>query len=610
MKERKTFTFDGENSADYGLYISGDSVYNAPNREIDMVSIPGRNGQLAIDMGRYENITVTYPAFVFADTQEEFREKIRRIRNWLCSKTSYQRLTDEYNPESFRLGLYKSGLEVEPIFYNRCGEFKMSFDCKPQRFLFTGEEVFTLGEWGETETYSGSIVSFEGTETTAVKSLTAQIVPKQAGSGDPSPSNVRPISGWSSVNVKRIGKNFLKVNGYDLFRQYGYYDRNELTDSSVILDPPTVGWPNIWVAYKNVPIGTPITFSGTYTNPNGNGARPTIALGSVDPSDTTFLNYADIVKETITEVGTRTFSLTATIPSGRICALRITASNTNDISMVTQPFKVENMQLELGSTATDYKPYQGNTYPISLGQTVYGGTLEVCSGKLAVTKGFRLFDGSESWGFITSTDRNRVNITVAERTDAYVTDILGNYIKPVSEPASLPPIWSANINNLGGLLVGVPTSITSANDWKTYLSSNPLQIVYPLATPTEITLTPTQVNTLLGNNNIWADSGDVTVEIGENPYILVNPTKFEATPIFEVEGSGTLSVGDTSLTINNAGTTIIDTEMMEAYEDDNGAIISRNDDVEGGFPTLTSGINNVEADGLTSVKITPKFWEL
>lgn len=50
--------------------------------------------------------------------------------------------------------------------------------------------------------------------------------------------------------------------------------------------------------------------------------------------------------------------------------------------------------------------------------------------------------------------------------------------------------------------------------------------------------------------------------------------------------------------------------MMEAYEDDNGAIISRNDDVEGGFPTLTSGINNVEADGLTSVKVTPKWWEL
>ena len=152
------------------------------------------------------------------------------------------------------------------------------------------------------------------------------------------------------------------------------------------------------------------------------------------------------------------------------------------------------------------------------------------------------------------------------------------------------------------------SSYTTARDFKTAM--NGVQLVYELATPTEITLTPTQVTTLLGNNNIWANSGDVTVEIGENPYILVNPTKFEACPIFEVEGAGSLSIGDTTLTISNTGTTIIDTEMMEAYEDDNGAIISRNDDVEGGFPTLTSGINNVEADGLTSVKVTPKWWEL
>lgn len=565
MKERKTFTFDGENSADYGLYISGDSVYNAPNREIDMVSIPGRNGQLAIDMGRYENITVTYPAFVFADTQEEFREKIRRIRNWLCSKTSYQRLTDEYNPESFRLGLYKSGLEVEPIFYNRCGEFEMSFDCKPQRFLFTGEEVFTLGEWGETETYSGSIVSFEGTETTAIKTLNANIVPKQSGSGDPSPSNVRPISGYEGVNVTRCGKN--------------------------LLDPAyrTTYSTNTINYYKNADgllLKANTTYVFSVSDRNGEMAI------KKERSNTTIKNiYSNTVLTYTPTEDVRVwfdiyFSSSLPAPSG-------------GLSTVT-------CQVEVGTEATEYEPYNSasTSYPISLGQTVYGGTLEVMSGKLTIRqKGVDM--GSVNWGY-NGTPSSGVYQYVYNFTDKANGRL--NFITESFNVTNTSVAVGTCVGRDGNGAISFNSAETTAEAFKT--SVNGQKIVYELATPIEVTLTPTQVKTLLGNNNIFADSGDVTVEIGENPYILVNPTKFEATPIFEVEGSGTLSVGDTTLTINNDGTTIIDTEMMEAYEDDNGAIISRNDDVEGGFPTLTSGINNVEADGLTSVKVTPKWWEL
>jgi hypothetical protein len=56
-------------------------------------------------------------------------------------------------------------------------------------------------------------------------------------------------------------------------------------------------------------------------------------------------------------------------------------------------------------------------------------------------------------------------------------------------------------------------SATTVADMKTWLASNPLQVVYELATPTEITLTPTEVKTLLGQNNIWADSGNVYTSI-------------------------------------------------------------------------------------------------
>lgn len=140
----KSFTFDGINSLDKGVYITGEAVYNAPERVVEMIEIPGKNGALAIDQGRFTNIEVTYPAGAYARSQEDFAEKIREIRNILASRYTYKRIEDEYNPDEYRLGLYKSGLDVAAVAYQIAGEFKITFDCKPQRFLKSGEEPQTF----------------------------------------------------------------------------------------------------------------------------------------------------------------------------------------------------------------------------------------------------------------------------------------------------------------------------------------------------------------------------------------------------------------------------------------------------------------------------------
>lgn len=145
-----SLTFDGENSLDYGIYISGEGVYDAPRRAVEMVTIPGRNGTLAIDQGRFENIDVKYAAGAFGSTQAEYAGRMRAFRNMLASRHDYVRLEDDYHPDEFRLGLYKSGLEVKTVSMSRAGEFDIIFDCKPQRFLKSGENVYT-------RTASGSI---------------------------------------------------------------------------------------------------------------------------------------------------------------------------------------------------------------------------------------------------------------------------------------------------------------------------------------------------------------------------------------------------------------------------------------------------------------------
>lgn len=134
-----SFEFNGINSMDNGVYISGDAVFNAPERDVEMIVIPGRNGEFIRDNGRFNNIEVTYPCGMFGDNDYAFRTKLRQFRNMLAGQTGYQRLVDTYNPDEYRLAVFKDAVEVEPAALNTAGQFEVIFNCKPQRFLMSGE---------------------------------------------------------------------------------------------------------------------------------------------------------------------------------------------------------------------------------------------------------------------------------------------------------------------------------------------------------------------------------------------------------------------------------------------------------------------------------------
>ena len=78
---RNWFIYDGKNSKDYGVYISGMQTYNAPERDVTSLEIPGRNGELTIDNGRYKNINITYPAFFRLYDRYSFKIKLIRSKS-------------------------------------------------------------------------------------------------------------------------------------------------------------------------------------------------------------------------------------------------------------------------------------------------------------------------------------------------------------------------------------------------------------------------------------------------------------------------------------------------------------------------------------------------
>ena len=58
-----------------------------------------------------------------------------------------------------------------------------------------------------TTTSNGSVASFKSPVKAPINSLKVSLSPKQSGTGDPSLSNVRPITGWTGVDVAHTGVN-------------------------------------------------------------------------------------------------------------------------------------------------------------------------------------------------------------------------------------------------------------------------------------------------------------------------------------------------------------------------------------------------------------------
>ena len=144
MEPLHTVVYDGVPLSDFGVYTSGVATYSAADREYEVVEVPGRSGDLLFDNQKYKNITVTYRGFIV----ENFVNNIDGLRNFLASDFGYKRIEDTYNPDYYRLGFLANSLVVETANLNEAGGFDLNFNCKPQRFLKSGEVELEFNQNG------------------------------------------------------------------------------------------------------------------------------------------------------------------------------------------------------------------------------------------------------------------------------------------------------------------------------------------------------------------------------------------------------------------------------------------------------------------------------
>jgi len=278
-------------------------------------------------------------------------------------------------------------------------------------------------------------------------------------------------------------------------------------------------------------------------------------------------------------------------------------ANSNPNSTVV----ISNIQVELGSAVTSYEPYTAERYyPIS-DNPVYGGTLEIETGVLTVTKG-AVNLGDYSWTY-DSTNKTFQTASVVVPPNVFLAPsglisdrfICRDYAYNSSYAPDNGIIWP----HTSGTLRVHDFAYTDKDAFTS--SVNGSILVYPLATPLVYQLTPTQVKTLLGYNNIWTDSGTVTVSV-PNMISVVNEGNTTAKPTMTIYGSGNIGVWLNGMQVfqialGDTGNITIDAEQMEAYQ---GGIL-RNRLVTGDYSNfvLQKGENTISVTGnVTNVEIT------
>jgi hypothetical protein len=451
------------------------------------------------------------------------------------------------------------------------------------------------------EEASGNPASFEdGADDVPVSSLKVALEPIQLGSGDPSPSNVRPIIAANGINVwdeewevggmvsgtpkpstnqirsknycaclgntayylhtsKTDGGNqnkfYLAIHWYDdnkNFISFVYSNNGSTvspsnaayfkicTNSSTVVYGATynhdisINYPSTYTAYqpyqgimvercgKNLfndrfsdytrpydyrtfPIkleqGKTYTLKGTKT-----GNTVTGAYFGVARSGDRYSNFVQIRPAVNADGDTFTYQL----------IIDETWTDPKLVAYVTDETAWNNalanyhIQLEEGDTATSYEPYSHTSYPYTLGQSVYGGTVDLATGVLTVTD--EIVDlGSLTW----NKDTNRVGNFYATITGSTTYDTAQKCSSyKVNNSANANTIANGEISSFssyGGNRVFVKDTDKAnmtTSEFKTAM--NGVQLVYELANQQTYQLTPQEVKTLLGYNNI-SSTGTVDV---------------------------------------------------------------------------------------------------
>lgn len=138
---RHNINFAGINALEKEIVIYSGTADEMAARDVEAVTVPGRNGVLHLDNGRWGEREQTYMAFVKGDNYPARLGYVRRVFG--APGKSYHRLEDTFNPDTYSMATFSDAIAPESIAFRTMGLVQLTFICRPERFLRTGEQTIT-----------------------------------------------------------------------------------------------------------------------------------------------------------------------------------------------------------------------------------------------------------------------------------------------------------------------------------------------------------------------------------------------------------------------------------------------------------------------------------
>ena len=376
-------------------------------------------------------------------------------------------------------------------------------------------------------TASGDIASFaDGADNRQIRKIVGTIVPQQAGSGDPSPTNKRSISGYTQANLTGAAKNLFHIS------------------IARVKEANPNGWDGNTKTMGNVTYECSVDANGIVTQikatSSSEGSSNKILYLPVDSFPAGRFALNGLPDNIVTDDGYIGYNLhgidayynpgqtqvvfNVTFPLKANRRLWITVREGKSKTLVFEP------QIRLAAdTDGTFETYKGATLPISWQSeagTVYGGTLtlnEDGSADLVATHAKWIEDGSRrpeypNWKtgntgisacLFGSIPNPQANHNVVG-DNGFICDSR----KFGSENTTfLVTNWgfAAYTATNFSFAYSIPDTCTTKEEVAQYFSENPVEVVYPLLTPQTYHFDNVgQLYTYLGTNNVWIDTGAIT----------------------------------------------------------------------------------------------------
>lgn len=385
----------------------------------------------------------------------------------------------------------------------------------------------------------GAIASFNDGQALPLTKLLIDIEPVQAGSGDPSPINERLISGWNAANIANDTKYGGFIDFNQLIKNGNFVNTQDWNDINAtftvsdniatVLKTAASGYilqaiPHI-ANHKYFKIATvkgtsevTMYFNGEFNSIVLNGEWQTVSrIYNAPSSETHYLNFTTNEASDFTPYYLKNIMyMDLTQMFGENKANEIYAMEQSQagsgVAYVKSLFPNDYYMYNTGGTKTTVDTVNGETGRIiniefkdgTNPLTVYGATIEPLTGLLTVTSGFKT---------LTANDIISIGQTSGGQKYAETEEITGAItLDNTAISSQYQNLGDVTTNNTFKILNNLHMRFYN-NDFvdleaaKTLLTG--VQVKYELATPITYQLKPTQINALLGVNNIFVDTGDI-----------------------------------------------------------------------------------------------------